>query len=153
MVAEGLAHAYVHLLNDSETYGPSLCQTSTSTSNITSVILPGLSALTLSLGNAAPRGAAAKVHALAILHELHELRLPFSPIDEDHPTTIPFSSTPQTVKKIQGLAERWFTSLALTSPGGFEDAIEQLAWTAAAVYGVGGWDLPDKGEFTADFFL
>lgn len=150
-VAEGLAQTYVHPAQDAELFAPSLYQAPPAGSRISSILPPALSKIALNAGDATSGGGTAKIHALSILHKLHRLRLPFdNPYKTEDSPFAPFESVPETVAKVQELAEQWFSNLALNSSDDVEDAIEQLVWTAVLVYGVGSWG---TGNFKADLFF
>ncbi|KAI9459258.1 hypothetical protein BJY52DRAFT_1223247 [Lactarius psammicola] len=53
---------------------------------------------------------------------------------------------------INVLTNKWARAMKPTSRRGFEGMVEEVIWSIVIYFGVGGWDLRDKGQpFRADF--
>jgi hypothetical protein len=151
--------AAVHDNADAGLLPPSVFNKSSTLSSVAASVASGLSTLSI----AAPASSASihqtrlvpsGVHALTILARAMKDPI-LSPPSEDHhgvPDELRGDDGSAKAKRerVAELAEQWAAGIDLTRPGVLDAKMEELAWFAGLIYGVGGWS-KDK-PFWADFF-
>lgn len=161
MARTGLAQTAVHPAKAAALYPPSVLGAPSAPAEPASSVRSLFSSLSLNpfAASAAPDPAAPappSPHALTILARLlrDPAEAPHNPPDDNDAELVDdVLGNAERTGHIRDLAEEWARGVDLAAAGALDAKLEELAWTNALVFGVGGWKAGGEPAFKADFFL